>query len=316
MARRALLILISLLAAGCSTSDLAPRPVARGFGADSGVLAPYDDGKRHLAAGRYGLAIERFGQVLAGDRRSLEALNGLAIAYVRLGRFDIGQGYFERALEIDAFSVPTLNNYGRALIEQGRLRDAGPFLQLALQRAAEPDLAVIAANVESIRASRSPALVAAVREPPAPPVRDSRRLIRLAAHRYRLETPGEPPARPEPTVVALEPSARAVPLPRLRPAEVTALARLVPLPQLRPADLVMARQPYGEAGAPSALVLAGGADGLGIALASAADLEALGLDPETLAARSQLALQHAELATGPAGESQAAAPSLADGEPT
>ena len=84
------------------------------------------------AAGRYGLAVERFRQVLAGDRRSLDALNGLAIGYTRLGRFDVAQAYFERALEIDAFSAPTLNNYGRALIEQGRLRDARPFLQLAL----------------------------------------------------------------------------------------------------------------------------------------------------------------------------------------
>ena len=217
MARRALVIVICLLAGACSTSILEPRPLARGFVPQSGVIAPYDDGKRHLAAGRYGLAIERFGQALASDRRSLGALNGLAIAYTRLGRFDVGQGYFERALEVDAFSAPTLNNYGRALIEQGRLRDAEPFLQLALHHAARADLAVVAANVESMRRSRPPALVTALREAASNPASDGPRLIRLAASRYRLETPGEPAALPERAIIARDPMALDVP-PRRRPA--------------------------------------------------------------------------------------------------
>jgi Tfp pilus assembly protein PilF len=208
MARRALVIVVCLLAGGCQASFLEARPLARGFAPTAGVLAPYDDGKLHLAAGRYGLAIERFGQALASDRRSLDALNGLAIAYARLGRFDVAQAYFERALEIDAFSALTLNNYGRALIEQGRLRDARPFLNLALHHAAQADVAVIAANVESMNSSQPPALIATLRESLPAPATDSRRLVRLAANRYRLETPGELQAWPAQAVVAHRPTAQ------------------------------------------------------------------------------------------------------------
>ena len=147
MAPRALVIVVCLLAGGCSASLPEARPLARGFFAGGGVLAPYEDGKAHLAAGRYGLAVERFGQALAADRRSLDALNGLAIGYARLGRFDVAQAYFERALEVDAFDVATLNHYGHALVEEGRLRDAKPFLELALHRAAPADGAVVAANL-------------------------------------------------------------------------------------------------------------------------------------------------------------------------
>jgi Tfp pilus assembly protein PilF len=297
MARRALVIVVCLLAGGCQASFPEARPLAKGFGPTAGVLAPYDDGKLHLAAGRYGLAIERFGQALASDRRSLDALNGLAIAYTRLGRFDVAQGYFERALQVDAFSAPTLNNYGRALVEQGRLRDARPFLQLALQHAAQADLAVIAANVETMSSSRPPALVVALRKSLPTPATDGRRLIRLAANRYRLETPGEAAAQPEQAVVARHPMADS-PL-RQQPAGAVAA------PQ---------RQAHNQPDAAPSLVLAGGDDGRGIALASAADLEALGLDPDRLAAEPQFAVQREALQPRPSAASGASA--LASGEPT
>jgi hypothetical protein len=61
-------------------------------------------------------------------------------------------------------------------------------------------------------------------------------------------------------------------------------------------------------------VLAGGDDGLGIALASAADLEALGLDPDELAAEPQFAVQRDALQPRPSAASRASA--LAPGEPT
>jgi tetratricopeptide (TPR) repeat protein len=291
MARRALLIAICLLAAGCSTGVFEPRPATRGFMPESGVVAPYDDGKRHLAAGRYGVAIERFNQALASDRGSLDALNGLAIAYTRLGRFDVGQAYFERALEIDAFSAATLNNYGRALIEQGRLRDARPFLQLALHHAARADLTVIEANFGSIRSTEPPALVAALRETAPAPASDGRRLIRLAANRYRLETPRA--ARPPRKIVVQRPTALNV-RPRRQP----------PVPVLAPY-----RPARNELATGPSVVLAGGADGLGIALASAADLEALGLgrDAEFAAVRQTLP---------PRPSTAGHAPTLASGEPT
>jgi tetratricopeptide (TPR) repeat protein len=186
--RSALLIVACLIAAACSTTGPGPSPLESGFATKAGVVDPYGDGKRQLAAGRYELAAERFAQALANDRRSLDALNGLAIAYTRLGRFEVAQTYFERALQVDATSASTLNNYGWSLIEQGRVRDAEPFLELALHRAAEADLPVVAANLESIRRARTSPLIAALERDGQPELASGHRLIRLAANVFRLET--------------------------------------------------------------------------------------------------------------------------------
>ena len=291
MASRALVIVVCLLAGGCQASWPEPRALSRGFQPEARVLAPYDDGKLHLAAGRYGLAIDRFGQALASDRRSLDALNGLAIAYTRLGRFDVARAYFDRALEIDAFSALTLNNYGRALIEQGRLREAGPFLQLALQHASQTELTIVAANVESVRRPRPPALVAALREalPSAP--REGRRLIRLASNRYRLETPGlsssPEPAGVAPRGMALHATLEA----RQRPARTAAHASV----------------PAGSAGSVGAP---------GRALASTADLAARALHLQKLAVEPQATGSRTALLSASPASGLATAPVLALGEPT
>lgn len=242
MTRRALMILACLLAGACTSSLPEPRPLARGFHSGAGVLAPYEDGRRHLVAGRYGLAIERFRQALGADRRSLDALNGLAIAYTQVGRFDLAQAYFERALEIDAFSAPTLNNYGRALIDQGRLRDARPFLDLALVHAARGEGAVVAANVEILKRVEPPPVVTALRDADRTPASNGHQLVRLAASRYRLETPTGVPAR--------------------------------------------------KTDVESLVVIAGGAASSGLALASAADLDALRLDPGSPTFAQRVAAAH------------------------
>jgi len=199
--RRALVIVICLVAAACSATDPGPRARAGGFTAGAGVADPYGDGRQHLIAGRYDLAIERFGQALASDRRSVDALNGLAIAHTRLGRFEVAQTYFERALQVDATSALTLNNYGWSLIEQGRLRDAKPFLELALQHAAEADVPVVAANIESMGQARPSALIAAL-EKRNLGAASGQRLVRVAANVYRLEAMAGPVGESEPATVA------------------------------------------------------------------------------------------------------------------
>ena len=290
MAPRPLVIVVCLLVGGCHASLPEPRALSRGFQPAVGVIAPYDDGKLHLAAGRYGLAIDRFGQALARERGSLDALNGLAIAYTRLGRFDVARAYFDRALEIDAFSALTLNNYGRALIEQGRLQEAGPFLQLALNRASQTELTVIAANVERMRRARPPALVMALRERPSAPT-ETRRLIRLASNRYRLETP-EPSSEPQPAAAARGETA------------LNATLETRPRPALAEAH---ARVPVGLAervGAP------------GLTFAAAAAPEALAHHPDKLAVEPQLTGSRTAILTGSRSASHAAAPVLAPGEPT
>ncbi|MGH6905260.1 MAG: tetratricopeptide repeat protein [Geminicoccaceae bacterium] len=188
----ALVIVTCLLAAACASAP-APRPLSTGFGAATGVADPYADGKHHLEAGRYELAAERFGQALARDRRSLDALNGLAVAYTRLGRFDSAQSQFERALQLDPSSALTLNNYGWSLLEQGRLREARPFFELARRHATPTEASVIVANLDTLAHARPPALVAALEEESGPQTpRAPHRLVRVDDNAYRLETTAEP----------------------------------------------------------------------------------------------------------------------------
>ena len=198
--RSCVVIVTCLIAAACAASAPGPRPLEQGFATTAGVADPYGDGKRHLAAGRYELAVQRFGQALASDRRSLGALNGVAVAYTRVGRFDIAQTYFERALQIDPTNVPTLNNYGWSLTEQGRLREARPFLELALRHAGQADAPIVAGNIESLRRAGPAALVAALKSERAQ--RGAHRLIRVDEDAYRLETIATPAGRPEPATAA------------------------------------------------------------------------------------------------------------------
>jgi hypothetical protein len=226
--RSAFLVGICLLAAACASAP-APRPLATGFGAGGGVADPYADGKRHLAEGNYELAAQRFGQALAHDGRSVDALNGLGVAHTLLGRFDSAETQFERALQIDPTDSATLNNYGWTLIEQGRLREARAFLELARRHATEAEAMAIAANLENLQHAQPPALLRALEvEHATQAPRGPHQLIRVADNAYLLETgadtaesapPSAPPDAPLPPVVvrAAAASEDRPPRPDLRP---------------------------------------------------------------------------------------------------
>jgi tetratricopeptide (TPR) repeat protein len=199
--RMGVVIVICLLAAACARAP-APRPLASGFGAEAGVAEPYADGKRHLAEGNYELAAQRFGQALAHDGRSLDALNGLGAAYTRLRRFEGAVTQFERALQIDPTNAATLNNYGWSLIEQGRLREARAFLELARAHRTNAEAPTIAANLENLQHAQRPAILGALEAGSASRASGGpHRLIRVADNAYVLETAAEPaPPRAAPDV--------------------------------------------------------------------------------------------------------------------
>lgn len=60
-----------------------------------------ESGRQHLAADRTGLAIEAFQRALATGEPRAPAINGMGVAYARLGRYDLAKRYFEQAMATD-----------------------------------------------------------------------------------------------------------------------------------------------------------------------------------------------------------------------
>jgi len=74
------------------------RPV--GPAASPSGQSATEDGRRMLAAGQPGNAAEAFQRALASGEEIAPALNGLGVAYARLGRPDRAQRYFEQAVAV------------------------------------------------------------------------------------------------------------------------------------------------------------------------------------------------------------------------
>jgi hypothetical protein len=122
----ALLLLASLpvgaLLAGCTTGpDSSPSAeLLLGKIDTSGVgSADYDRGKHYLASGDYGLAIDSFEKALAEAPGSADAMNGLAIAYDRIGRKEDAAMFLNKALALDPRSAYTLNNFAYFHLSHG-----------------------------------------------------------------------------------------------------------------------------------------------------------------------------------------------------
>jgi len=81
--------------------------------------------------GQAGLAIQAFEEALKGNPDSVPVLNGLAVAYDRLGRGEVSQRYLDRALTLDPDSVVTLNNLAYLNLVQGNTAVAQAYAERA-----------------------------------------------------------------------------------------------------------------------------------------------------------------------------------------
>lgn len=145
---RLILAVLPFTAAGCADSISDFRATSSGFAwtAEDLATSPYERGKEHYAAGRYGLAVKQFEAALGQDSRSVEALNGLAAAFDRLQRFDLAERYYLRALGVDPENAQTLNNMGFSYLMQKRYDLALTYLRNA--EAMDPKNALIHGNVQ------------------------------------------------------------------------------------------------------------------------------------------------------------------------
>lgn len=102
----------------------------------------YTRAKLLLAAGDTPGAMAAFRRVIAEQPMSVDAMNGLAVTYDRMGRHDVARGWYEAALAIAPDDAAVLVNLGYSLSLQRDWHAAIPWLQAA----ARSDDAVAAAT--------------------------------------------------------------------------------------------------------------------------------------------------------------------------
>ena len=121
----------SLALAGCTLDSLYEDAPETGASVALTAEGLFGSGKKHLEEERFGLALESFKAALSKAPGSVRTLNAIGVTYDKLGRADIAEGYYRRALGIDPESVQTINNLGYSLLLQGRAKEALPFLAQA-----------------------------------------------------------------------------------------------------------------------------------------------------------------------------------------
>ncbi len=114
------------------------------------TATPYERGKLHFAAGRYGLANKHFESALERDPDSIEVLNALAASYDHLARFDQAERFYLRALSLDPASRQTLNNLGYSYLMQQRYDVALTYLREA--QGLDPANSLVASNLRQAEA--------------------------------------------------------------------------------------------------------------------------------------------------------------------
>lgn len=144
---RAICVVVTvLLASACALPEVAPgRIQVRSVTSQEnhGGEGAYESAKRQLALGNLGLAIDGFRKAARENPTSPDALNGLAVAYDRIGRFDLSRQAFEEALALAPSDPAILRNLERSLVVQGRHAEAA---QLARELGTE--LAAVSPRTE------------------------------------------------------------------------------------------------------------------------------------------------------------------------
>lgn len=211
------------------------------------------EGRSLLAAGNAAQAISVFRIALGQNAGSVAALNGIAIAYDRLGRIDLARQHFEMALALEPGAGDIAYNLGWTLHRAGQHRDAIAWLQ----RASSSDDGRAAAS-----ARRALLLVAAALENAAlAPAIAADAPVRVASARIDMASSGEAVLVLPGTVshpftaprVAMAQRAGGVPVARINASLAPGIAGQ--LPQLA-APITLAQEEAAEQQSASALVTA------------------------------------------------------------
>lgn len=144
---RSIGLLPMLLLASCATGGgsaldrIEVRPAKQGEMATS--ESAYVTAKRQLALGNVGLAIDSFRKAARDNPQSADALNGLAVAYDRIGRHDLSRQAYEEALALAPADTAILHNLKRSLTAQGLHAEAA---RLAVEMGETPAPVAVASR--------------------------------------------------------------------------------------------------------------------------------------------------------------------------
>lgn len=196
-------ILVTLAIAGCaSDGQIAVRPLASPFAAgEQPASIRVAEARGQFALGNVALAAEGFRRALREEPGSVDALNGLAACYDKMGRFDLSRPLYEKALALAPGDARLYANLALSLELQGRGEEAASLRKEATQRFAAAATAIpLAPPVQSpppaptALTSPAPAVSVALAEPvpePAPAVPASGpRLERIGLGEVALRTGG------------------------------------------------------------------------------------------------------------------------------
>ncbi len=194
------------------------------------------DADRLRADGNFGLAIEAYRRLLAANPEDAAALEGLALSYDRLQRYDLSDTYFQQALALAPRNQDYYLAYAASLKAQGR-NDEADLVAVDMRAITAPDTTPAPPPVVAISA---PVPV----QPPAPVLPDGPRLERISSGEVRLVLPD--PIRSAPVPAPAPASAKAVPAAALPAAP--AAAPPTTTTALRPTSIVNAVNRKGTAG--------------------------------------------------------------------
>ena len=82
------------------------------------------EARAHFALGNVALALEGFRKALRDAPESVDALNGMAVCYDRMSRFDLSRRYYEQAMAVAPSDARLYSNLALSLEVQGRAVEA------------------------------------------------------------------------------------------------------------------------------------------------------------------------------------------------
>lgn len=174
--RLVLIIAAATALSGCqSFLGISLRGHTRALPAEPGEPAMAQataQGRAYLAAGQTGLAIQSFQQALGANEPAAPALNGMGVAFARLGRYDVAERMFQEAMRVDpadgryARNLATLmNSPALAMRHDGDIANRIADASAAPARAAEASAAAKPRDGQLVRVSSAEYRIVTVAQP-------------------------------------------------------------------------------------------------------------------------------------------------------